>query len=74
MTLNMDMTRLSDDLLDVALRAAAEALIQSLQAMPGLQKAKIVIIGGYAVQHYVGTHRRTRVSAGNQIYRLNHAD
>ncbi|KAF7122749.1 hypothetical protein CNMCM5793_000859 [Aspergillus hiratsukae] len=57
----MNMTRLSEDLLDDALRAAAEALIQSLQAIPKLRKAtRVAIIGGYAVQHYVGTHRRTR--------------
>ncbi|RHZ54861.1 uncharacterized protein CDV56_107074 [Aspergillus thermomutatus] len=58
----MNMTHLSGNDLRVALRAAARALIWSLQAMPELQEARIVIIGGMAVQHHVGAYRKTSVS------------
>jgi hypothetical protein len=57
------MTHVSDNVLGVALRAAAMALILSLQAMPELRGVHVAIIGGLAVQHYVGNHRRTEVSA-----------
>ncbi|RLL95508.1 hypothetical protein CFD26_103843 [Aspergillus turcosus] len=61
----MDVTSLPDDVLDAALTAAAETLIQCLQAMSGLQGAKICIIGGMAVREYMPACRRTFVSAQN---------
>jgi hypothetical protein len=57
------MTHVSDNVLGAALRAAAMALILSLQAMPELRGVHVAIIGGLAVQHYVGNRRRTEVSA-----------
>ncbi|EAW15536.1 uncharacterized protein NFIA_048730 [Aspergillus fischeri NRRL 181] len=53
------MAGLSDNVLRAALRAAAMALILSLQAMPELRGVHVAIIGGLAVQHYVGNRRRT---------------
>ncbi|RHZ44422.1 uncharacterized protein CDV56_103499 [Aspergillus thermomutatus] len=55
----MSLTHLSDNALNIALRAAARAVIQSLQAMPELQGAKVAIVGGLAVQNYVKIKRRT---------------
>ncbi|KAF7136952.1 hypothetical protein CNMCM5793_006656 [Aspergillus hiratsukae] len=55
----MSLTHLSDIALNAALRAAARAVIRSLQAMPELQGAKVAIVGGLAVQNYVRKDRRT---------------
>ncbi|KAF7122746.1 hypothetical protein CNMCM5793_000856 [Aspergillus hiratsukae] len=59
----MNMTCLPDDVLDAALTAAAETLIECLQAIPDLQGAKVCIIGGMAVRKYMPDYRRTFVSA-----------
>ncbi|RHZ43269.1 uncharacterized protein CDV56_100214 [Aspergillus thermomutatus] len=55
----MSLTHLSDIALNAALRAAARAVIWSLQAMPELQGAKVAIVGGLAVQNYVRNDRQT---------------
>ncbi|GIK06746.1 hypothetical protein Aspvir_002396 [Aspergillus viridinutans] len=67
----MDITRLPDDILDPALKTAAETLIQCLHTMPELRGAKVAIIGGMAVKHHLEGRRRTYVSGlKNQIYQL----
>ncbi|GIC92515.1 uncharacterized protein Aud_008981 [Aspergillus udagawae] len=55
----MSITCLPDDVLDAALKSAAETFIQCLQAMPELQGAKVAIVGGMAVRHHLKGCRRT---------------
>ncbi|GFF37739.1 hypothetical protein IFM58399_04995 [Aspergillus lentulus] len=55
----MNTSYLPDDILDAALKSAAETLIQCLQTMPELEGAKVAIIGGMAVRHYLTSYRGT---------------
>lgn len=67
----MNTSYLPDDILDAALKSAAETLIQCLQTMPELEGAKVAIIGGMAVRHYLTSYRGTFVSGlKNQVYQV----
>jgi hypothetical protein len=41
---------------------AARAVITSLQAIPERHQAKVIIIGGTALENHIPGYRRTRVS------------
>lgn len=65
----MSITCLPDDLLDAALQTAAEVLIECLQTITELRRARVAILGGMAVRHHLPDYRRNSVSGlQNQNY------